>query len=68
MNQLNNFINDAAGAVTVDWVAVTASILLLGIAVVYSIFNEGVSPAATAIDSTLTSMEIEVPSSTLDPI
>jgi hypothetical protein len=68
MTRLSKFINDGAGAVTVDWVAVTASILLLGIAVVYSIYNDGVAPAATAIESTLTSMEIEVPSSTLDPI
>ena len=31
------------GAVTIDWVALTAGILLLGIAVVYGVFEGGVN-------------------------
>lgn len=50
---LNKFWNDEAGAVTIDWVALTAGILLLGIAVVYGIFNTGVSTLATSINDNL---------------
>ena len=50
---LNKFWNDEAGAVTIDWVALTAGILLLGIAVVYGIFNSGVSTLATSINDNL---------------
>ncbi|MGD1923452.1 MAG: hypothetical protein ACFB03_04595 [Paracoccaceae bacterium] len=50
---LKKFINDEAGAVTIDWVALTAGILLLGIAVVYGIFEGGVSDLATSINSNL---------------
>ena len=32
--------NDERGAITVDWVALTAGILLLGIIVVYGIMND----------------------------
>lgn len=50
---LKNFFNDEAGAVTIDWVALTAGILLLGIAVVYGIFNTGVSNLASSINTNL---------------
>lgn len=36
---MKKLLLDQTGAVTVDWVALSASILLLGIIVVYSIFN-----------------------------
>ena len=50
---LNKFIADDSGAVTIDWVALTAGILLLGIAVVYAIFNKGVQPLINAVNSNL---------------
>ncbi|MEO1494658.1 MAG: hypothetical protein AAFV19_21120 [Pseudomonadota bacterium] len=53
MTIFNKFLNDEAGAVTIDWVALTAGILLLGIALVYGIFNNGVSPLQTSINSQL---------------
>ncbi len=53
MTKLYNFIRDEDGAVTIDWVALTAGILLLGIAVVYGIFNTGVSSLMLEINSTL---------------
>ncbi len=43
MTKLTKFLSDDAGAVTIDWVALTAGILLLGIMVVYAIFNGGVA-------------------------
>lgn len=47
------FGRDRRGAVTIDWVALTAGILLLGIMVVYAIFNEGVSGLVGSINSEL---------------
>ena len=55
MTKFTNFLNDESGAVTIDWVALTAGILLLGIALVYGIFNTGVSQLATKINSNLVS-------------
>jgi Flp pilus assembly pilin Flp len=49
----SKFMADETGAVTIDWVALTAGILLLGIAVVYGIFEGGVSQLATSINSNL---------------
>jgi hypothetical protein len=53
MSKFNKFLQDDSGAVTIDWVALTAGILLLGIAVVYAIFREGVAPLVDSINSNL---------------
>jgi len=54
MRIYGEFVRDEAGAVTIDWVALTAGILLLGIMVVYAIFNGGVAGIVTSINATLT--------------
>ncbi len=54
MTKLVNFLRDESGAVTIDWVALTAGILLLGITLVYAIFNQGVGSLAKNINSNLT--------------
>ncbi|HUF55183.1 MAG TPA: hypothetical protein VMM55_01330 [Thermohalobaculum sp.] len=41
------------GAVTIDWVALTAGILLLGIVVILSIFSNGVAPLTGSINDKL---------------
>jgi hypothetical protein len=48
-----DFVADDAGAVTIDWVALTAGILLLAIAVMFAIHNNGVSHLVSDINSTL---------------
>ena len=53
MTKFTKFLADDAGAVTIDWVALTAGILLLGIMVVYAIFNNGVSSLVSSVNSTL---------------
>lgn len=53
MTMFQNFLHDETGAVTIDWVALTAGILLLGIAVVFSIFSNGVTPLVSSINSQL---------------
>ena len=57
---LRRFLGDDTGAVTIDWVALTAGILLLGIAVVYGVFEGGVKPLAESINSNL-SRAVAVP-------
>jgi hypothetical protein len=62
------FLSDDAGAVTIDWVALTAGILLLGIMVVYAIFNNGVSVLVSNVNSTLESVSTTVPITSVDNI
>ena len=60
MTIFTKFLSDDAGAVTIDWVALTAGILLLGIMVVYAIFNGGVSNLVEKINVTLTNITTDV--------
>ena len=60
MIQFTKFLRDDTGAVTIDWVALTAGILLLGIIVVYAIFNNGVSSLVSNVNSTLFGVNIVV--------
>ena len=53
ITKTTNFLIDDTGAVTIDWVALTAGILLLGIMVIYAIFNNGVASRISNINSTL---------------
>ena len=53
MTMFTKFLRDESGAVTIDWVALTAGILLLGIVLVYAIFNNGVSNLSSTINSQL---------------
>lgn len=60
MTKFANFLSDDAGAVTIDWVALTAGILLLGIMVVYAIFNGGVASLVSSINSTLSGVAVDI--------
>jgi len=60
MTKFAMFLSDDAGAVTIDWVALTAGILLLGIMVVYAIFNNGVSSLVSNVNSTLSNVTTNV--------
>ena len=60
MTIFTKFLSDDAGAVTIDWVALTAGILLLGIMVVYAIFNNGVAGLVNDINATLASVTTNV--------
>lgn len=53
MRNFQIFIRDEAGAVTIDWVAMSAGMLLLGIALVFGIFNNGVDPLTTSMVDTM---------------
>ena len=51
-NIFKRFKNDESGAVTVDWVVLTAAIVGLGM-VAYPLVSDGVSAKATAIKTSL---------------
>lgn len=53
--QISAFLVDTDGAVTVDWVTLTAGVLLVGIMVVYAIANNGVSNLVDEVNVTLAS-------------
>jgi len=59
---LFRFGADESGAVTVDWVALTAGSLLLGTMVVFSVFDEGVAAVVGNINSSLTLLGEDVSS------
>ena len=48
MPSIRRFLADESGAITIDWVTITAGIVLLGIAVIYVIFGSSVAPWARA--------------------
>ena len=66
MTKFTKFLSDDAGAITIDWVALTAGVLLLGIMVVYTIFNQGVSSLVSNVNSTLVSVSTGVNIGTLE--
>lgn len=54
----NAFLNDESGAVTVDWVVLTAAIVGLGIAVLTSV-QGGTQSLADSISSSLASATVQ---------
>ncbi len=40
-NAVRRFVTDKSGAVTVDWVALTAAVVIIGIGIVYAVFGSG---------------------------
>lgn len=54
---IENFRNDESGAVTVDWVVLTAAIVGLGLAVVASV-RTGANSVANQIQTSLTAAEL----------
>ena len=57
LNLIKNFKNDEDGAVTVDWVVLTAAIVGLGIAVLASV-SSGTTSLADKISSNLSNQTI----------
>jgi Flp pilus assembly pilin Flp len=66
MTKFTKFLGDDAGAVTIDWVTLTAGIIMLGLVTVFAIYNNGVSPLVSEINSTLSTMTISVPSAVIE--
>ncbi|MEM9735270.1 MAG: hypothetical protein AAF908_01525 [Pseudomonadota bacterium] len=56
----STFLKAEDGAVTIDWVALTAGTLLLGIALVYGVFNQGVDPLGAEVSATLIAIDNDI--------
>jgi len=56
-NLTQNFRNEESGAVTVDWVVLTAAIVGLGIAV-YAVVSGGIADLSQDVDNQLTGQAI----------
>ena len=57
LNTFKNFLGNESGAVTVDWVVLTAAIVGLGLAVITSV-RSGVQALGTDISNSLTSASV----------
>ena len=66
MAKFTEFFSDDAGATTIDWLVLTAGILLLGIMVVYTIGNDGVSKMTSTLDPALSGEGANVVIGTID--
>lgn len=51
MQGIDFFIGDETGAVTVDWVALTAGVLLVGIVAVFAIYGGGASALVAEVNA-----------------
>ena len=58
MKMFNEFLNDESGAVTVDWVVLTAAIVGLGIAVLASV-SGGTKDLAGSISTSLSNAKVK---------
>jgi Flp pilus assembly pilin Flp len=58
MSQVIRFLQDESGAVTVDWVVLTAAVVGLGIAVITAV-NGGVGGLGAGIGNALSSASID---------
>ncbi len=65
MIEFTKFLGDDAGAVTIDWIALTSGVLIVGIIAVYAIYNNGVISVVAGIDSTIVSVSTDLDAGTL---
>jgi uncharacterized membrane protein YgcG len=54
-------LRDQTGAVTIDWIGLASAIVLLGLVVVYSIYNNSAASLLVRIDDTLTDIKLAEP-------
>ncbi|MEM9098221.1 MAG: hypothetical protein AAGC79_06820 [Pseudomonadota bacterium] len=55
---MEKYLRDESGAVTIDWVALTAGGLLTGTMLVFAIFNGGVTPLVRSINTQLAATNV----------
>lgn len=51
LKSIRAFVGDKSGAVTVDWVALTAAVVVIGIGLVYAVFGTGNDGVAGLVDN-----------------
>jgi len=52
------FLSDNSGAVTADWLALTAGMMMLGMMTVYTVFNSGVAALTASTNQILASAAV----------
>lgn len=58
MRSLRKLVHDESGAAMVDWVSLVSALLLLGLVVVYSVYNVGVASVALQVESALDDVQV----------
>ncbi len=53
MISLRKLVRDESGAAAIDWISLVSAVLLLGLVVVYSVYNVGVASVAWKVESAL---------------
>lgn len=66
--KVKDFFLDEAGVAVVDWVALVASMVLFGIALLYAIFNTGVAEMTKHVNVTLSSGLHDVDTGDIDDL
>ncbi len=51
LNIIRRFAADKSGAVTVDWVALTAAVVIIGIGIVYAVFGNDTSGIGSVVNN-----------------
>ncbi|GMG81743.1 hypothetical protein LNKW23_09560 [Paralimibaculum aggregatum] len=66
MWELEAFVRDDSGSATSDWVALAAGILLLGMIVIYGIYDRGVVGVVDDMNTELSAFDLDQPDAGLD--
>lgn len=61
LQKIRSFLRREEGAVTVDWVALTAGVALFGMAIAYLVIDEGIDPLAGKLNGALAGAAITTP-------
>lgn len=56
MSRLQSFLANEDGAITIDWVSLTAGVLIAGMITLYAIFNNGVGPLVDGTNEASTAL------------
>lgn len=54
---VKKFWDDTSGAVTIDWVALAAGVLVVGITVVYALYTDGIGALTKSLNSAMASVD-----------
>jgi len=68
MRSVRKFIACDSGAITIDWVTITAGILVLGIIAVFTIFKTGVSDLVSGVNAVPESAAFDIAIDTSNPL
>lgn len=68
MRNVQKFIACDSGAITIDWVAITAGILVLGMIAVFTIFRTGVSDLVSSVNAVPESAAFDIAVDTSNPL